>query len=106
MGTLELCIKCNIKNWYKASQSKFRIKFQNDEIAKALANNRMLYEQDWTAYSDSTGYKISNNEEFAMSFADTILGTLMGSEGDVVDVYEQMQLASVGFVKELGQAAA
>jgi hypothetical protein len=59
--------------------------YMQGEMQKALDNNKALYEQDWQNYSAATGYKISDDEKFAMSYKDTVLGTLFGSESDIVD---------------------
>ena len=70
-----------------------RMGYMQGEMQKALDNNKALYEQDWQNYSAATGYKISDDEKFAMSYKDTVLGTLFGSESDLVDFQERVNEA-------------
>ena len=67
-----------------------RMGYMQGEMQKALDNNKALYEQDWQNYSAATGYKISDDEKFAMSYKDTVLGTLFGSESDLVDFQQRV----------------
>ena len=67
-----------------------RMNYMQNEMQKALDNNKALYEQDWKNYSDATGYKISSDDKFAMSYKDTVLGTLFGSESDLVDFQQRV----------------
>lgn len=82
-----------------------RMTFMQGEMQKALDNNKALYEQDWQNYSNATGYKISDDEKFAMSYKDTVLGTLFGSESDIVDfqqrVNEALGTSDSGLIGEL-----
>lgn len=59
-----------------------RMALQEEELNKAIANNKELYDTDWTNYHNATGYKISDTENFATSFKDTLLGALMDSDTD------------------------
>lgn len=70
-----------------------RMTYMQDEMQKALDNNKALYEQDWQNYAAATGYKISDNEDFMMSYKDTVLGTLFGSESDIVDFQQRVNEA-------------
>ena len=49
-----------------------------DEMAKALDNNKELYENDWLNYSNLTNYKISSNKEYVDNFAETTYAQIMG----------------------------
>lgn len=59
-----------------------RMALQEEELNKAIANNKELYDTDWTNYHNATGYKISDTENFATAFKDTLLGALMDSNTD------------------------
>ena len=48
------------------------------ELNLVLDNNKLLYEDEWTAYSNLTGYKISADENYVDSFNETMLSTLTG----------------------------
>lgn len=48
------------------------------ELELVLDNNAILYENDWTLYSERTGYKISADEEYVDRFNETALKTLTG----------------------------
>jgi hypothetical protein len=45
---------------------------------KALDNNKILYRDDWQAYSNATGYKISADEDYIDSFDETVLSQITG----------------------------
>lgn len=62
-----------------------RMAIQENELNKAIANNKDLYDQDWTNYHNATGYKISDTENFATAFKDTLLGILMDSDSDTAN---------------------
>ena len=51
-----------------------------DELGLVLGENQILYEQDWTKYSELTGYKISANEAYVDHFNETALSLLTGYE--------------------------
>jgi hypothetical protein len=44
----------------------------------ATNNNRSLYENEWRAYSEMTGYKISADEEYLDKFEETTYSVLTG----------------------------
>ena len=67
---------------------KQRFDYFTEEIEKATGNNQKLYERDWAAYSKKTGYQISDNEKFQMSFNDTILGTIYSGVGSVQELHQ------------------
>lgn len=62
-----------------------RMALQENELNKAIANNKDLYDQDWTNYHNATGYKISDTENFATAFKDTLLGILVDSDSDTAN---------------------
>ncbi len=57
-----------------------QIERRESELDKAITNNQDLYEKDWKAYSEMTGYKISADKEWIDSFKETTLGYLTESE--------------------------
>jgi len=62
--------------------------YYNSELNLALNNNKTLYEDDWMAYSERTGYKISADEDYVDSFEETDYAILTGFQN-----MEQSQLA-------------
>jgi len=44
----------------------------------AIDNNKVLYDEDWAAYSAATGYKISEDERFIDDFKETTLSLTTG----------------------------
>jgi hypothetical protein len=67
-----------------------RIKYGQEQMQLAINNNADLYQNDWTAYSEATGYKIATDEEYVDSFNETVLGKLLNSESQVVNVYDMI----------------
>ena len=63
----------------------------------AMDNNRTLYEQDWTAYHEATGYKISADEDYIDRFNETVYSQLTG--------FETMEDAQDAFVSAVNDAA-
>ena len=63
----------------KRIQDKYAqsLKFQEDELNKSIQNSSDLYEQDWQAYNQATGYKISLAENWVDSFREATLGDIM-----------------------------
>lgn len=53
-----------------------KARFYTEQLGIAIDNNKDLYNQDWTAYSKLTGYKISADQKFISSFDETTLGML------------------------------
>ena len=54
--------------------------FYTSQMNTALGNQKDVYENDWTNYSEATGYKISSNEDFVDSWDETTLAVLTGFE--------------------------
>lgn len=79
--------------------------FQEGELNKAIANNKILYDEDWTAYHNATGYKISDTEDFVTAFKDSMLGTLMNSNSDVANFNDLIAGSVDGLTQGLLQAA-
>lgn len=80
----------NIDDYYAAvkrvqDQYEEEMNTQQNELQKAIDNNKELYNTDWQNYHDATGYKISDLENFATTFKDTLLGTLLNSESDTAN---------------------
>lgn len=63
----------------KRIQDKYAqsLKLQEDELNKSIQNSSDLYEQDWQAYNQTTGYKISLAENWVDSFREATLGDIM-----------------------------
>lgn len=51
-----------------------------DELNKALINNQSTYSQDWTWYSEYSGYKISADKDYIDNFEETLYAQLKGYE--------------------------
>ena len=66
-------------------QYQDELAMQQNELQKAIDNNKTLYDTDWTNYHNATGYKISDTQNFATTFKDTLLGALIGSEEDTAN---------------------
>ena len=66
----------------------------NDQINNALSNNKEIYDNDWTNYSNATGYKISANEDFIDNFAETTLSMLTGFQD--MESYQQAFNDAIG----------
>ena len=79
---------------------------QEAELQKAIDNNKVLYEQDWMNYSTATGYKITEAENFAQAFSDTLLGSLVGSEEATANFTNIVGAATDALVQGLADAAA
>ena len=76
-----------------------RLKYYTSEYDKTIANNIQLYREDFSAYSEITGYKIQASEDFATSFEDSVLGALgMGYENGA-SIYEKF-VDTVGSVSD------
>lgn len=79
--------------------------FQEGELNKAIANNKKLYDEDWTAYHNATGYKISDTENFVTSFKDSMLGNLMNSESTTANFTDLIAGSVNTMTEELLKAA-
>ena len=55
-----------------------KLDFYYSQLDDTLSNNRNLYEQDWTRYSEATGYKISADENFVDRFSETTYALVTG----------------------------
>ena len=86
-------------------QYQEQLALQEEELNKAVANNKELYDTDWTNYHNAVGYKISDTEEFATKFSDTLLGTLMNSESDTSNFTNILADATSTLMNELYGAA-
>ena len=54
--------------------------YLSSQLQSAFGNNADIYNNDWTNYSNATGYKISENEKWIDSFNETTLSLLTGYE--------------------------
>lgn len=78
---------------------------QENELNKAVLNNKTLYDEDWTAYHNATGYKISDTEDFVTAFKDSVLGVLMNSESDTSNFNSLIAASTATMTESLLQAA-
>lgn len=74
-----------------------RIETLSQQMGNAMDNNRTLYEQDWTAYHEATGYKISADENYIDKFNETVYSQLTG--------FQTMEEAQNAFVSAVNDAA-
>jgi hypothetical protein len=74
-----------------------RVQALNSQLNKALGNNKKLYEEDWTTYSQMTGYKISDDEKYIDSFEETMYAQLTG--------FKTIQDAQNAFVEATNDAS-
>ena len=100
----------NIDDYYAEvqrvqKQYEDELTIQQKELQKAIDNNKILYDEDWTNYHNATGYKISDTENFATTFRDTLLGSLMGSEEDTANFTDIMSSAVNTLTQGLMQGA-
>ena len=100
----------SIDDYYAAvkkvqDQYQEQLDIQQDELQKALDNNKQLYDEDWKNYHDATGYKISDMEDFATKFKDTMLGALLGSESDTANFNDLIKDSVYNLTLGLQQAA-
>ena len=68
----------------------------SQQMGNALGNNRDLYENEWTAYSQMTGYKISADEDYLDKFNETTYSVLTG--------FQSMNEAKDQFTASLAEA--
>lgn len=57
---------------------KEQMDYYSEQMNIVLDNNSELYTNDWTKYSEMTGYKISADEEYIDKFSETQLSVLTG----------------------------
>ena len=100
----------NINDYYAQvekvqSQYQEQLDKQQNELQKALDNNKTLYDTDWKNYHEATGYKISDTENFATSFKDTMLGALLKSESDSANFTDLIKVSADTLAKSLETAA-
>ena len=100
----------NIDDYYAEvqrvqKQYEDELDIQQKELQKAIDNNKILYDEDWTNYHNATGYKISDTENFATTFRDTLLGSLMGSEEDTANFTDVISSAVNTLTQGLMQGA-
>ena len=86
-------------------QYQEQLAMQEEELNKAVTNNKELYDTDWTNYHNATGYKISDTEAFATKFSDTLLGVLTNSESDTSNFTNILTDATDALMNELYIAA-
>lgn len=83
-----------------------KMALQENELQKAIDNNKELYDTDWTNYHNATGYKISDTENFVTNFKDSLLGTLLDSESDTANFTDILGQATASLTTNLMEAAA
>ena len=77
-----------------------RLAYVNEQLGIAVGNNRTLYEEDWTKYSEITGYKISADEDYVDTWGETTLAVLTGAQ-DQEGYYQSVQTAFATAVREI-----
>jgi hypothetical protein len=75
----------------------------SSELGLVLDNNALLYEQDWTRYSELTGYKISADEEYVDKFNETVLSVVTGL-GTMEEFNTNFQIATEAMLESLSDA--
>lgn len=78
---------------------------QEAELQKAVANNKILYDEDMRNYEIATGGKYRLAQDFATAFKDTLLGNLMDSESNTVNYTDLISEATTALTSNLLQAA-
>lgn len=60
------------------------------QMGNAITNNRSLYENDWKAYSEATGYKISIDEDYIDKWGETNLSMITGYQimGEAMEAWK------------------
>ncbi len=79
-----------------------RLAYVNEQLGIAVGNNRTLYEEDWTKYSEITGYKISADQDYVDTWGETTLAVLTGAQ-DQQGYYQSVQLAFASAVATIQQ---
>lgn len=74
-----------------------QLKYYSSEYDKTIVNNAKLYEEDFTNYSIATGYKLEQDERFATSFNNSVLGSLETGYASATAWFE-------AFVEQAGSA--
>jgi hypothetical protein len=82
-----------------------RLAYVNEQLGIAVGNNRTLYEEDWTKYSEITGYKISADQDYVDTWGETTLAVLTGAQ-DQQGYYQSVQLAFASAVATIQQETA
>ena len=110
IASLEISDFANLEE-YNARVQEIREKYfaqlelQETELNKAINNNQELYETDWKAYSEMTGYKISADKEWINSFRETTLGYLTESKSLFSDFSQTASTYADTLVESLSTAA-
>ena len=82
-----------------------QLRMQENELNKAIKNNKDLYDEDWTNYHNATGYKISDTENFVTSFKDSLLGGLLDSQENSANFSEVIKASADALTNSLKDAA-
>ena len=67
----------------------------NEQLDLGIQHNKELYDDDWKKYSESTGYKIVEEQNWINDFQDTMLSTATGFQS-----FDNFQNASNAAIKE------
>ena len=78
---------------------------QEAELQKAIANNKILYDEDMKNYEIATNGKYQIAENFVTTFKDTLLGNLIDSESDTVNFMDLISQATNELTTNLLAAA-
>ena len=74
-----------------------------EQMGIAIDNNKVLYDEDWAAYSAATGYKISEDERFIDDFKETTLSLTTGYQ-TIEDAQNAFRDATLNVTNDMVQA--
>lgn len=70
-----------------------------EELDETLNNQKVLYENDWMAYSKATNYRISSNQEWINNWDETALGMKTGYAD--IQSYQEALNAALGSTEDI-----
>ena len=73
---------------------KGKMEYYGGELNLVLGENKRLYDEDWAAYSDATGYKMSLDQDYVDSFDETALA--IGTGFDTMEAFQQNFNEAIG----------
>ena len=71
------------------------------ELGKAIDNNKILYDEEWEKYKDTTDLKIESDGDLTTSFSDTKLALIGGYES-ISGMQESFKTATSNATTEMG----
>jgi hypothetical protein len=70
--------KAKMAELYKYYEERFN--YYKEQLGIGFEDAQLIYNEDWNRYAESTGYKISADQDFVDSFEETQLSMLTGFE--------------------------